>query len=255
MAFPYDDLAGVAGRSNLDPTYFQDVEEKQPGYTAESILSHQSYIEGRLRKRCGRSLPFGQSPPKLDSAGLNPPAVSLQGRAVVGSVRMQIQIPLGGPLGTATFQWSQDAGASWSVTAPTAATVLLGATGLVVVFPPGTYDVSNVYAASPPVPRIILKWLNKLVTADVLERHGPPQERFGQMVQDEAKTARDELLEAANSRDGLFDLPTQDDQGSAVSTGGPFFYSETSPYVSQDIQERRGAREDESERGRFRDGR
>lgn len=256
MAFPYDSLAGVMARSALRPSYFQDVEELYPGFTVQSIASHQSYINGRLRKRCGRSLPFGQGPPPLEGAGLNPPAVSLQGRAVVGSVIIQLKLIAGGPLGTATFQWSQDAGQSWSGTAPTAATFALGATGLVAAFPVGTYDATNVYAASPPVPEIILKWLNYLVSRDVLERHGAnTQDPFVIARTADATTARAELLEAANSKDGLFDLPTQDDEGSAISTGGPFFYSETSPYVSQDIQERRGALEDEEGRGRFRDGR
>lgn len=438
MAFPYDSLAGVMSRSALRPSYFLDVESATPGFTVQAIASHQSFLNARLRKRCGRSLPFGQGAPPLDASGLTPPAIALQGRPVVGSLLMMLQVLTGGALGTATFQWSANAGQSWAIAAAmvatgttppavtlaglsaaavpsdivlqctlggtraaaqfvwsssgaagpwnlspsaiaggaspplvtfsglsnvaqpgnvqiqittagalnaavfqwsqdggatwttgvftgpaiplgatgltanfgpgtyatsntyqaqglaTAASVALGATGLSALFPAGTYtaggspdtwtaqglataatvplgttglvailpggaasyDPSNLYAASTPVPEVILKWLNYLVSYDVLERHGAnPADPFVARRAADRDTAKKELEEAANSRDGLFDLPIQDDEGSAITTGGPAFYSETSPYVGQDQEGERGEREDARGRGTFLPGR
>ncbi len=252
MGFPYIDLAGVKRRSIIRGDYFADVEAQSPGFTALSVQSWTSYIEARLRKRCGKSLPFGQGPAPLNAAGVSPPAVKLQGVPVLGSMQILLQVTTGGPLGTAIMRWSSDGGLTFTSNVATAASVALGATGLEAVMAAGTYDTSQSYAAKPPVPDAILKWLTHLVTLDVLERHGAdPNDPFVMRRADDAKQAKADLLEAANSRDGLWDLPVDDDQGSAITTGGPRFYSETSPYVGQDIEEERGRCEDLQGRGTY----
>ncbi|MDB4996652.1 MAG: uncharacterized protein JWM74_4084 [Myxococcaceae bacterium] len=53
------------------------------------------------------------------------------------------------------------------------------------------------------------------------------------------------LKEAADSKDGLVELPLRADKtATAVSAGGPMGYSETSPYSWTDIQKRDGRSED-----------
>ncbi len=252
MGFPYIDLAGVKRRSIIRGSYFADVEAQSPGFTALSIQSWTSYIEGRLRKRCGKSLPFGQGPAALNAAGVAPPAVRLTGTPVLGSLQVQLQITAGGALGTAVMRWSSDGGLTFTSGVTTAASVTLGTTGLQAIMAEGTYDPSQSYVAKPPVPDVVLKWLTHLVTLDVLERHGvDPADALAVRRADDAKQAKAELEEAANSREGLWDLPVDDDQGSAITTGGPRFYSETSPYVGQDVEEERGRCEDVTGRGTY----
>ncbi len=92
------------------------------------------------------------------------------------------------------------------------------------------YGKSLPFAA--PVPEIILGWLVVLVTIDVMRRRGMnPQDPTAAQFVDDATKAEAELKEAADSKDGLFDIPTGDDGDSAVTTGGPLGYSEASPYV------------------------
>jgi len=100
--------------------------------------------------------------------------VTLSGRPTLGSYLMILQVTTGGALGTAIFKWSSDGGYTWTTGVTTAATVLLGSTGMTANFPSVgvTYDTSNAYAAAPPVPETILKWVTTLVTADVFRRHG-----------------------------------------------------------------------------------
>ena len=67
-----------------------------------------------------------------------------------------------------------------------------------------------------------------------------------------ADRARAEIKEAADSKEGLFDLPTNDAAGdSAIVKAGPRWYSESSPFVSADQQERHGLREDCHGRGSY----
>lgn len=252
MGFPYIDRAGIQRRSIVRPSYFADVEALSPGFTQQSIRSWTSYIEARLRKRCGKSLPFGQGPAPLTPAGIHPPAVQLAGVPVLGSLEVQLVITGAGPLGTAVMKWSSDGGLTFTSGVVTGAAVALGSTGMQAVMAAGAYDTSMSYAAKPAVPDVILKWLTQLVTFDVLERHGADaNDPFVQRRQADADAAKADVLEAANSRDGLWDLPVDDDQGSAITTGGPRFYSETSPYVGQDLLEERGRCEDLQGRGTY----
>ena len=175
-----------------------------------------------------------------------------------------LQITTGGALGTAAFQYSLTGGAPWTTGVLTAASVVLGASGLTAAFPAGTYSVGNqyvgqgiptaasvllgttgmtallpalpydpsdVYAAAPPVPEIILGWLTAFVTDAVATRHGiNPNDPLYKRITDLVTKSEEQLQQAANSKDGLWDLPQVEDLGSAVNTGGPRGYSESSPY-------------------------
>jgi len=244
MSFPYIDLAGVQLRSVLRPSYFTDVEALTAGFTAQSIATNTSPINAQMRKRYGGVLPWGQSVPLLVPAGTTPPNVQLAGRPTLGSLQIAIQITTGGPLGTAIFQWSQTGGAPWTTGVLTAASVPLGMTGMSALFPVGTYSTSDAYAAATVVPEVILQWLTTLVTMDVLIRHGiNPNDPLSELLSKRVDLVREQMQEAANTKDGLWDLPLSEDLGSAVDTGGPFGYSEQSPYTWQYRQERAAYRE------------
>ena len=97
------------------------------------------------------------------------------------------------------------------------------------------------------VPEIVLGWLVALVSLDVLIKRGyaNSDEKFVEQIEVGAKTALDQITEAANSQTGLFDLPLVDGQpGSAITQGGPMGYAETSPYSWTDVQARNGVADD-----------
>ena len=89
-----------------------------------------------------------------------------------------------------------------------------------------------------PYPIAILKWLTQLVTVRVYFKRGvnPSDEQFA-LVQKDAETAEAEIKEAADSDAGLFDLPLRSDtNASGIVKGGPFSYSEQSPWTWTDVQ-------------------
>lgn len=92
-----------------------------------------------------------------------------------------------------------------------------------------------------PYPEAVLSWLTDLVTFDAFMLRGfNPSSMQDQLVADEAKRAEAEILEAANSDVGLFDLPLrQDTTTSGIARGGPFGYAEASPYAWIDRQRER----------------
>jgi hypothetical protein len=133
---------------------------------------------------------------------------------------------------------------------PTAPLVPLAGTGLSAVFPVGTYGADNIYSAAPPVPETVLGWIVAMVTVDVYQKRGVnPQDPMILQCVAAMDGALAELKEAADSKDGLFDLPACEDTDSAVTTGGPLGYTETSPYVWTDQERRAGRGEDGSGRG------
>jgi len=74
------------------------------------------------------------------------PAITVSG-APNGHFAMKIEVTLGGTLGVSQFRWSLDGGTTWVATAvPTAASVLLGGTGITATFPAGTYVLAETYA-------------------------------------------------------------------------------------------------------------
>jgi len=101
-------------------------------------------------------------------------------------------------------------------------------------------------------PRTVLRWLVKLVTRDAFSKrgHNPTSSQDAEAIEAAAARAEAELKEAADSQQGLFDLPLLPATGSsAVSAGGPLAYSEQSPYRWTDLQLQNATPED-SNRGR-----
>lgn len=100
-------------------------------------------------------------------------------------------------------------------------------------------------AASPP--ETARAWLTALVTVAAYQRRGwNPASAENELIIQAAATAREEIKEAADSDVGLFDLPRREDaaEGSGVERGGPFGYSEASPYVWTTGQAEAGRSED-----------
>lgn len=89
-----------------------------------------------------------------------------------------------------------------------------------------------------PYPEIVTGWLARLVDQRVLRKRGyVPDDASAQEVLDDAKEALEQLAEAANAVDGLFDLPlTASTSSSGISKGAPLGYSEASPFVGYDRQ-------------------
>lgn len=253
MNYPALDLAGYRLRSEVPSSYVDTVELLVPGFVLQKAKTLTSRIYAQLRKRYGLTLPFGQAP-IFDAVGTSPPPITLSGIPTSGSLELVIGITTAGPVGTAVFQWSTNSGQTWTTGVVTAPTVALAGTGLIANFPASTYSTDNVFTAPTPVPETILGWLVALLDVAVLRKHGANSQDPG--TQDFvalAKTALDEIAQAANSKDGLFDLPPVDgEQPSNVSTGGVISYSEAgSPYVSGDRQEFDGHCEDERGFGTF----
>jgi len=89
------------------------------------------------------------------------------------------------------------------------------------------------------IPEIVLGWLTALVTLDLyLKRGWNPSSEQDALIAKDAETAATEIKEAADSATGLFDLPLRESAPgtSGVVRGGPFAYSEASPYAWTDGQ-------------------
>jgi hypothetical protein len=172
--------------------------------------------------------------------------------------------------GGITFSGSQALGTATAITIPgTGASFLLGA---------GTIEAGQTFACSvqpdfittelsdwtsymdsrlrkryaipfiEPVPFAVKKWLTDIVSKRVYERRGynTSSAQDANAVQAPYDQAIAEIKEAADSNTGLFDLPLRDDLPgqSGIARGGPFAYSEQSPYVNADRQESIGRQED-----------
>lgn len=97
-----------------------------------------------------------------------------------------------------------------------------------------------------PVPVAVQGWLARIVTVRAFLKRGvdPTDAQFTEIKAD-ADAAIAELKEAADSNEGLFDLPVRaDSTATGISRGGPFGYSEASPYVWTDLQVATGRDED-----------
>lgn len=107
----------------------------------------------------------------------------------------------------------------------------------------------NFDATNPPL--IILDWLTDLVTFDAFMFRGfDPNSEQDAEIRERAKTALSEINQASDSETGLFDLPLIEGQtATGVSAGGPFAYSEQSPYTWTDVQAD-AAREEDFNGGR-----
>jgi hypothetical protein len=88
-------------------------------------------------------------------------------------------------------------------------------------------------------PRIYLRWISLMVTAEAYQRRGwNPASVENQLIVEGAATARTQVKEAANAVDGLFELPLRASEpaGSNVTKGAPFGYAEAGPYTWTDNQ-------------------
>jgi len=97
-----------------------------------------------------------------------------------------------------------------------------------------------------PYPDTVCDWVARMVDPVVLKKRGvdATDEQFVSIAED-AQHAREEIKEAADAEEGLFDLPSLDTaDASAISKGEPLGYSEASPYVGMDVQEELGREED-----------
>lgn len=249
--YPYLDLQGFFRRTIMAQGELNYIEQDSPGWLVSRIAMRQSLMNGLLRKRYGNagnrsSLPFGQSTPPL-TGPLGSTQIVTGGRPVLGSQELIVQITAGN-----TFKWSVDNGVSFTtgVAISSGSPISLGTSGVTLTFSTATYNVGDTYQAPTPVPSIILVWLVSMVTYDAYRKRGMnPQDPSGELIVKEYTDAITDLKEAANSKDGLFDLPSNEDADSAVVTGGPLGYSEQSPYVWQDLQRCAGTGEDISGTG------
>lgn len=97
--------------------------------------------------------------PTIVATGTTPPTVAVTGRRVLGlaSDTIRIDIVVGGAVGTATFRYSFDQGVTWSATVATAASVVLGTSGLTATFAAGTYNADNEYNGDPRYETLLVK--------------------------------------------------------------------------------------------------
>lgn len=89
-----------------------------------------------------------------------------------------------------------------------------------------------------PYTQALKGWLAALVTVRAyLKRGVDPNDAQWLEVKKAAEDALAEIKEAADSNEGLFDLPLRaDTTATGITKGGPFSYSEQSPYVWKDVQ-------------------
>jgi hypothetical protein len=102
-----------------------------------------------------------------------------------------------------------------------------------------------------PYPAAVTDWLARLVTLQCYLRRGvdSTDAQFVQIKAD-ADAATAELKEAADAKEGLFELPLRaDTDADGVTRGGPLAYSEQSPYVWTNSQGTTGREEDASGSG------
>lgn len=105
-------------------------------------------------------------------------------------------------------------------------------------------------AGSPPV--VVKGWLARLVTVPVYRRRGVDNtDQQITAVQDDAKDAQAEIKEAADAKDGLFELPLRADApgSDGVSRGKVLSYCEQSPYSWTYVQAMSGREEDRNGSG------
>jgi hypothetical protein len=101
------------------------------------------------------------------ATGTTPPTVTISGHPLDTFPSVTIDITTGGARGTAVFRYSLDGKTTWAESSiTTAASVVLGSTGLTANFATGTYNVDNEYVATAKYTSLICKarslafWLN-----------------------------------------------------------------------------------------------
>lgn len=91
---------------------------------------------------------------------------------------------------------------------------------------------------APNVPKIVRRWLADMATAELyLKRGADPTNTQLERHFAAADRAREQMQASADSENGRYDLPTTNaGDTSAISKGGPYGYSEASPYDWTDAQ-------------------
>ncbi len=104
-----------------------------------------------------------------------------------------------------------------------------------------------------PYPEVVRGWVARLVTVRAyLKRGVDPSDLQFEAIKEDAERAMDEVKEAADSMAGLYDLPLiEGSSSSGVVRGGPYGYSEASPYVWVDVQADAGRAEDRTRGGSY----
>lgn len=103
-----------------------------------------------------------------------------------------------------------------------------------------------------PAPHTVRRWLSRIVTRECYLRRGiDPSDPQWVSIEAGATKAEEEIKEAADAENGLFDLPlVATSSSSGVSKPGVISYIETSPYVWRDRQVREGREDDARGEGR-----
>lgn len=104
-----------------------------------------------------------------------------------------------------------------------------------------------------PYPEAVKTWLARLVTPICWERRGyDPTDQSMERADEQRTKTEAQIKEAADSNEGLWDLPLRADTTAAgISRGGPRVYSEQSPYVWTDGQGTVGRNEDGNAGGTY----
>jgi hypothetical protein len=91
-----------------------------------------------------------------------------------------------------------------------------------------------------PKPEIVVAWQTKLVTPEAYRARGyNPSDTSLEGAEKDRERVYEQIKEAADSKDGLFDLPLDDAaDATAIGKGGPLSYSEAGPYEWTDVQRR-----------------
>jgi hypothetical protein len=107
--------------------------------------------------------------------------------------------------------------------------------------------------AEDAVPETVRSWLARIVTMRAYLRRGiDPSDAQFEVIRQDHQDALDEVKEAADSHEGLFDLPLLDTaDATAISKPATRAYSEQSPFVGFDRQACIGREEDSNGSGTF----
>lgn len=139
------------------PTLFGRTHKVKTAFNGPILPSDLGGLQLWLRADLG--LTYGTSP--IIATGTTPPAVTLTGTPN-DVYSFEIDITTLGVRGVAVFKWSSDGGSTYTTGVLTAATVVLGSTGVTANFPTGTYAADNVYTSFSTV----IQWNDQSGTGD-----------------------------------------------------------------------------------------
>lgn len=109
------------------------------------------------------------------------------------------------------------------------------------------YDVTKIDTDNPP--DVILDWIARCALPDMWRARGanPSDAQTVDAIADREAVIKEVQVEASDASAGLLELPLANDEaGSGISQGGPYSYTEASPYVAFDVQRMAALLDDES---------